>query len=428
MKKNSLFRLFSCSLLTCLLGPGIGIKAQDYQISFSGSGESTTVATVNVENITKGTSVSLTGTDVLHLMKTITGIESMGQNSVKKLTFTPNPMSGNSVMQFDLPRSGLTNISFHDLSGKNVLSREDNLHDGRHRYDIAGLDPGLYVVTISGGGYSFSGRLLNIGSNGGSASITYNNSKIINDKSSASKGNCEEIMMQYDTGDILKFTAASGDYTTVFTYVPNASSTITFNFTRCTDFEGNNYSVVQIGTQTWMAENLKSTKFNDGTVIPNVTGDFDWMILSTPSYSWYNHNITNKNIYGALYNSFTVHTGKLCPIGWHVPTDAEWTALINFVGGEDVAGRKLKETGTVHWRNPNTATNDFGFTGLPGGAREYDGVFQTQTLGTVGYWWSSTVASGTDFPWIRIMVNDWSNSARNYVPANVGLSIRCIKN
>ena len=115
-----------------------------------------------------------------------------------------------------------------------------------------------------------------------------------------------------------------------------------------TDIDGNVYHTVTIGTQTWMVENLKTTKYNDGTAIPLVTDSTAWLNLTTPGYCWYNNDAaTYKNTYGALYNWFTVNTSKLAPSGWHVPTDAEWTTLITYLGGETVAGGQMKSTGTI---------------------------------------------------------------------------------
>jgi uncharacterized protein (TIGR02145 family) len=136
-----------------------------------------------------------------------------------------------------------------------------------------------------------------------------------------------------------------------------------------TDIDGNIYHTVTIGTQVWMVENLKTTKYRNGDPIPNVTGNA-WAALTTGAYCWYNNDAaTYKATYGALYNWYAVADSRnIAPTGWHVPTDAEWTTLTTFLGGESVAGGKLKETGTNHWTSPNTgATNETGFTALPGG-------------------------------------------------------------
>ena len=138
--------------------------------------------------------------------------------------------------------------------------------------------------------------------------------------------------------------------------------------TSLTDIDGNDYKTVTIGTQVWMVENLKTTKYNDGTAIPNITDNTSWAALTTGAYC---DNINTPSIsttYGRLYNWYAVDNnagtkvasngGKnVCPTGWHVPSDAEWTTLTTYLGGESVAGGKLKETGTTHWQSPNTGVS-----------------------------------------------------------------------
>jgi len=194
-----------------------------------------------------------------------------------------------------------------------------------------------------------------------------------------------------------------------------------------TDIDGNEYHTVTIGTQTWLVENLKTTKYNDGTSIPNVTDNNERGNLSTPGYCWYNNDATNKNPYGALYNGYTVNTGKLAPIGWHVPTDAEWTILTTYLGGESVAGGKLKETGTTHWLSPNNgATNESGFTALPGGISGGDGTFLH--IGYGGFWWSSTENDTYTFiAWYRVLDYNLNYISRNSNSKNLGFSVRCVR-
>jgi uncharacterized protein (TIGR02145 family) len=193
-----------------------------------------------------------------------------------------------------------------------------------------------------------------------------------------------------------------------------------------TDIDGNVYHIITIGTQEWLVENLKTTRYNDGTPIPLVTDSTGWANLTTPGYCWYNNDAANKDIYGAIYNWYTVNTGILAPTGCHVPTDAEWTTLTTFLGGESIAGGKLKETGTTHWQSPNTgATNESGFTALPGGHRDINGTFSA--MGTDGYWWSSTEYGTTGKVWYRNMNYNYpgvvtvSNNKKN------GQSVRCVK-
>ena len=168
------------------------------------------------------------------------------------------------------------------------------------------------------------------------------------------------------------------------------------------DIEGNTYKSVLIGTQTWMAENLKTSKFNDGTSIPLETDNKAWINLTSSGFCWYNNDqVTNGNTYGALYNWFAISTTtngsrNVCPAGWHIPTDTDWTILTTYLEGESIAGGKLKETGTTHWFKPNTgATNKTGFTALPGGGRFFTYVSGAiiaifSNYGTDCLFWSST--------------------------------------
>jgi uncharacterized protein (TIGR02145 family) len=153
------------------------------------------------------------------------------------------------------------------------------------------------------------------------------------------------------------------------------------------------YKTVKIGNQIWMAENLRSTKFNDGTAIPFIEDKKTWRKLTVPAYCVYDNDMDkHKMIYGNLYNWYVVNMGKLCPAGWHVPTHDEWTALSVYLGGESVAGGKLKETGTIHWKSSNDgATNESGFTALPGGIRNLYGNFVNIVPRAIGGVLQSTI-------------------------------------
>ena len=196
------------------------------------------------------------------------------------------------------------------------------------------------------------------------------------------------------------------------------TSTITYN--------GVTYNTVQIGSQCWLKENLKTTHYNDGTSIPNVTDNAIWETTTSGAYCCYDNNPSNCNTYGALYNWYAVNTDKLCPNGWHVPSDAEWTTLVNYLGGASVAGGALKEAGTSHWSSPNTsATNSSGFSALPGGYRfSSDGSFRS--LGNNGYWWSSTENDGSN-AWNRNLNYNNANVNRNNNNKRNGFSVRCLR-
>jgi uncharacterized protein (TIGR02145 family) len=192
------------------------------------------------------------------------------------------------------------------------------------------------------------------------------------------------------------------------------------------DIEGNHYKTVKIGTQLWMAENLKTTRFNDGTEIALVSDNTAWNSLSTPAYCWYSNDYaTYGATYGPLYNWYAVNAGNLCPEGWHVPGDADWTALTNYLGGISPAGGKLKETGTTHWAPPNAgATNETGFTAIPGGFRYWNGGFADLTWDA--NWWSSTQSNSAD-SWARKIFYNASSVVRDSNSKKMGFSIRCLK-
>jgi uncharacterized protein (TIGR02145 family) len=217
---------------------------------------------------------------------------------------------------------------------------------------------------------------------------------------------------------------------------PTPNNGIIFNpnltYGTITDIDGNVYKTITIGskgmktTQTWMAENLKVTHYRNGVQIPNVTDGSSWNNLNTGAFCWYNNDAAaNANIYGALYNWYAVNDSRnIAPTGWHVASNAEWSTLVNFLGGQSIAGGKLKETGTTHWQNPNTgADNSSGFTALPGGYRYFNGTFYT--IGYTGYWWNSTEYIPSDaWYWEMFSVNIGLNNLS--FNKGVGLSVRCI--
>ena len=408
------------------------LKAQDYLISFAGTGESTTVTSVTVENLTQAKSLQMDGGMVLRLMGVVTGLEDPGVKGDNKIIFFPNPSAGYSRMKFIQPVSGETNITVFDLSGRQIYNRKEDLQIGEHTFGIRGMGDGMYIVRIGSGSYLISGLLVSSGSPNKDPEIVREFTETSFEKKASSKDEAEEVKMQYTSGDVLKFTGISGNYTTIITDVPATSKTITFNFVECTDGDGNDYPVVETGKgeekciQYWMAVNLRSTKYSDQTSVPLVTNGAAWSAMPSDAYCWYNNNETAyKSIYGALYNWYAVNTGKLCPTGWHMPTDEEWKALADHFGGLGYTGGRMKETGTTHWTAPNTgATNISGFTALPGGYRTENGSFVS--MGNKGMWWSDTDYDASS-AWFRSMTYDSDIMIRDHSGQKNGFSVRCVK-
>lgn len=209
-----------------------------------------------------------------------------------------------------------------------------------------------------------------------------------------------------------------------------------------TDGDGNKYDYIEIGEQIWLSENLKTTKYNDGTPIPEITENSEWQSHSAAAFCWYDNNYEDYGQhYGALYNFTAASSGKLCPRGWRVPTDKDWANLINYLDNNSnpdhwtesyFAGSAIKSTRTQNeydhprWSFPNIdATNSSEFSGLPGGYRTTGGAFHF--LGFYAYWWTSCI-SEDDNPWYRYVTTNYSIFFRFDEENAGGLSVRCIAN
>ena len=206
-----------------------------------------------------------------------------------------------------------------------------------------------------------------------------------------------------------------------------SSSDNNTNTTSVSDVDGNVYQTVTICNQTWTKSNLNVSKYRNGDVIPKVQDATQWANLTTGAWCYYNNNTANGAVYGKMYNWYAVNDPRgLAPSGYHIPTDDEWTSLINCLGGGSIAGGKMKEAGTGFWLTPNTgATNESGFTGLPGGYRRSDnGSFNY--IGNLGFWWSSSEGSTTN-AWDRALKYDDGTAYRGGNVKRGGFSVRCIK-
>jgi uncharacterized protein (TIGR02145 family) len=191
-------------------------------------------------------------------------------------------------------------------------------------------------------------------------------------------------------------------------------------FGSVSDIDGNTYKTVVIGTATWMAENLKTTKFKNGDAISKLPDGSEWLIASTPGYHNYNDHEGLISVYGHLYNCYVrIDPRGVCPSGWHAATPEDWNAIGVALGGAAAAGGRMKEQGTAHWVTSNNSDNQSGFTGVPGGSM-YKG--RVTDMGTDGYWWST--AEGDFFYLTNVEVNLRHKST---AVMNEGLSIRCVK-
>ena len=436
--------------------PAICMQAQDYYLTFAGAGSGPAVSTVKVENVNKGTEITINGTDILHLIPATTGVELMTDNPEDGIRFLPNPVTDNSRMQFKLPSPGNTVITIIDIAGREIAARNDFLAEGVHTYRIDGAGRGIYFVLVNSGKYSVRGRLVSNGFNDDRINLVYENTApavIRKNEPEDSKG---EVMMGYSDGDRLKFTGMTENAGTVITEVITANKTVTFDFVPCKDKDNNVYPAVKIGTQVWMGTNLKTTKFNDGTAIPYVTDDYAWYQLRDPAFCWFSHDEAKyRNICGGIYNYYAVATGNLCPTGWKVPSYNDWRDLeqyliangYNYDGtkSDNKIGKSLASTAmialalvppvpftweaTTYTGTPGNTDfppkrNSTGFSALPAGLRGASGNFMN--LGITGPWWSSTSETMT-FAWYRWVQNANEGLSTSSTYKWGGFGVRCIK-
>src|ERR1035437_3210529 len=420
-------------------------NAQDYLINFTGTKISVDI--VQVKNLTTGDSLILKGSDILNLKgpSITTGIN---DNHIKSgMIIYPNPMTESSTIEINSPSAGDAIISVFDISGRLIAQIKSSFNNSTQKFQLTGSGKGLFIVKVSGGDYHMSGKLICNGSGGLMNIEKISGNQITKQRDSKGLEESRITEMEYVPGDRLKFTATSGNYSTIMTDIPDKTKTIVFDLIPVMDEDANNYHTVTIGNQTWMEENLRTTKYNDGN---NISMRWD----SVPAYSWYdNSKETFKDPYGALYNGFAVSTGNLCPTGWHVATADEWRSLEDYLTVNDYGYKGILDdiakslASTTGWNLPTLIyshgyplpmpsggvgknpkdNNSSGFNGFAAGLKDPNGSFYD--IGYDAHWWSST---GTSTLWdFNIQNGEYSGSC-NLIGGsdyrNTGLSVRCIKN
>jgi uncharacterized protein (TIGR02145 family) len=423
MKKKTFIFCFAIVSSFLLFTFPVKLYALNYTISFTGTGASTSVESVVVQNLTKGTTVTVPTGNVLILSDVDTSIDKTTE-ATNGITIYPNPIKSKSTVTFFAKKAGTSQINVFGIDGKRIIGLSSLLTQGNNSFQLS-LPKGIYSFQVHGNGFSYNLKVISQIISNSKPQINFigeNNSSIkIQQKSKSSGTN-----MLYSNGDQLLYKGISGNYSTIITDVPTSSKTTNFIFTVCSDVDGNNYTTVTIGTQIWMAENLKTSKYNDGTSIPNIIDVNTWCSLNTGAYCTYDNTQSNNNTYGKFYNFYAViDSRKISPNGWHVPSDAEWKILENYLGGITVAGGKLKETGFNHWKSPNTGANNIsGFTALPAGYRWDRGSIQDINYFT-RFWASTEVNSG--YAWSRSLTRTNVNIIVDSPFKYNGFSVRCVK-
>ena len=417
---------------------------QEYLISFSAMGAGSSIDSIKVENVSQSKSITLDGSDILQLKKSVTANVQLLKNHDSCLRIYPNPVREHGNVDFFTPVSGAVTIDIFDLSGRKIYTMLKEMNIGMNSFVINGLGNGVYSVRIHSKAYSYNGKIVSCSENASNVSIGFNGSSNINILSPKLKSAKAAIQMQYNKGDQLKYTAYSGIYKTIFPDIPTESKTIYFKFVDCKDPDNNIYPIVQLGKQVWMAENLKTTTYNDKKGIPLETNDVLWDNMTSSGYCWYDNDKKKYgDKYGALYNWYAVETKKLCPAGWHVPSDEEWTNLSDYLiangygylgVGKNIAksmattwGWDDEDTEYGHVGYDANKNNRSGFSGPPGGLRGGRvgmGYYGSFNIGRRGQWWSSTVDNANAFTRHLMYYN--ADLVRFYSGKSVGLSVRCV--
>ena len=406
--------------------------AQNYMITFSGN---TNVDSVRIQNNSQCTDTTIGGGSTLNLTASITtGINELNNVQENSLNIYPNPMNGNCFINFNAPAQSSTTIKLYDITGSLIAQSQEVLSKGNHSFSLSGLNSGIYLIKIESENFSYLEKIVNSTATSGKPEIKYlgissnleSNNTIKNGKSKASKS---IIQMLFNNNDTLKLTGKSGNCRTIMMLFPNKSQNVSFTFVKCTDADSNHYAVVQIGTQLWMEENLKATKYRDGSSIQNIPDSASWTNAKSGAYCDYHNLISEGQQYGHIYNFYVASDIRnIAPVGWHVASDSEWTVLTTYIGGVTKAGRKLKEGCNTRWMYlaDSCGINACGFTALCANFRSATGAWSLAPNNDhdAGFWTSTTF--GASNAWARML--RWCYTDVTVVPPmyDSGYSIRCV--
>jgi uncharacterized protein (TIGR02145 family) len=429
-----------CSLFLIAVLFGCTLRAQVITITFEGTmnGASIPLDSILVMNLTSGGDTTMYFPDNVLVLGS-TGLNEIGgQGPV--LRNQPNPFAGATDVLVSTRNSGQALLTVYDATGREVAAYDGSLAVGQHRFRFTAATPGVYVLTFSQGAERATHRLVATAGEPSATGLTYAGGTRIDGTAKS-----DRVLFTWTPGDALRYIGYATDagvvHSAAIDEVPVATATRTFELfaglvcaeaPSATDIDGNVYRNVQIGGQCWMAENMKTTRYRDGSDILNVTDSTAWTLLSSGAWCSYEHNPGYDDPYGKLYNWYAVADPRnVCPMGWHVPTDAEWSTLVNYLdpanetGGffSETAGGKMRSTGTQYWEAPNEgATNESGFSGLPGGRLSNAAAFGS--LGNQGLWWIVS-EHNVDFGWTRYLLSEFIS--RKLGNKRNGYSVRCLR-
>ncbi len=460
------------SILIFSLFFAVNILAQEYHvIDFEGDGANP--QTVFVENLTQGSSLEMSGSDILHLNIVSTGVAENFYSSLN-LSLYPNPVENHAGFKFFNEETGFVKISKHSICGKLLLNYENYLNSGVHKYVFSGVPRGLYVLTVHTPTDVFTETFISLNKHNSSLEFRYyglmqNDEKhgetSIQTNKIGDKNNKSIVEMNFEPGDILKFTASADGYiNSIIADSPASDKTYIFEFAawfECGEIyidsrDSREYQTIQLGSQCWMAENL--------AYLPLVTNIDDWGSDTEQQFSVHsyapesgNESIAGAkateeyNLYGVLYNWPAVvdglvgnnanpgHIKGICPAGWHVPGDTEWQVLEMQLGMTQAVanttgwrgtnqGSKLAGNSDLWQDGPLKSNAEFGgsgFNGLPAGFRGSCGAFYSLNSG--GGWWTAAEISELN-SWLRYLDMYNTGVSRNERIKKAAYPVRCVRN
>jgi uncharacterized protein (TIGR02145 family) len=400
----------------------------------------------------------MTGDVIMHAVGTCHGMYLQSNNygtaetrhpAGNGIDIYPNPSPGFFFAGIDAPAAGIAVVELYDMAGRLVFAGKEFLNSGYNTLRFDDIRGGIYILKIESGNHIGHAKVASQATSKGCPGIGGPASTSMDGNIAAQSGMralkdlhapVSKIVMQFNNGDTLKLTGISGNFRTVTMLFPSQSQTVTFTFVQCTDADSNHYAVVQIGTQLWMQENLKTTKYRDGTVIPNVTDSASWGSLSTGAWCDY-HNLPEEgNYYGHLYNYYAVADNHIiCPTGWHVPSHSEWNTMEKFLdptvdtmalmGTGTLIGRILKEGCNTRWQYMDTTygLNSAGFTALCTNFRNATGGWSLAPGNNHddGFWTATSYSSSS--AWYRSLRWCYSDIYTLFPMKRSGNSVRCVK-
>lgn len=424
-------RLFKLFLIIVAISGIRNSYAQNFYIDFRAFESGVKIDSTVVTNLKRNEKITIAGNEQLLLMWPNSAKDMGATRNV--CTVFPNPGNGQAKLTFQNPVSGIVNIGIYTVAGSVVSATNTLLGAGPQSFNLFFPSEGVYFVSVTGRNFTSSVKTAVLGVFSQHPEIKYTGLAVNNNFTENEKlksGDVQKIL-NFSMGDRLLFSSFSGKNNTYSTDSPTAARTYEVEFFPCTDNENNNYPIVKINSQWWMAKNMS---YLPQVNLPASESE------TVPQYYVYGYEGTsvtaakataNYPVYGVLYNwpaainavqGYTNYNRGICPMGWHIPSDNEWGQLITYLGGESTAGSKLKETGTTHWTlTSNQVLNQYGFTALPAGFRN-SGFFSN--IKSDALFWSS--GNGQN-PSSKSINTNRSDILGLELGKSFGFSLRCIK-